>query len=279
MAKRPDEQYERVKMKDLNPEEDDDDWGNDVPRPSDIDETNLDDSELGDTTISNDSEMDVTVINTDIDDITEDEFEEKRLWGLRNVFFEITGVPIEAKDNESLFSKSRILIGKRGFKTLWYDGEKIYYKTKGPFSKWTVYTKFALRNPMEAEFEKAKENYKVSARKQINEEAGVNVPEDVSKSIRMNVFRDLSDERLNDDEPKIATTSVDSELPTSIASKIGTVDVEKLQVRLRTLEKVIDDQQKFFMKSTGFLMSLELETLMTMSYHQKNKKLMIFGKS
>ena len=260
MAERPDE---RVEMRDVDPDQDDD-YDNDPPRPG-YQETNLD--ETGDVTIDEGLSMDDTISTADIDNMSQDDMEKMRQSGLKNVFLEITGEPIEPSDNESLFSKTKVTVGKKGFKTLWYDGEKIFYKSKGIFSKWTVYTKFALRNPMEAEFEKAKENYKVTSRSQINEAAGVNVAEDASEDVRQNVIDDLryqgDPEVLISDEP--TTTSVASvafydteeNVPTSSVSKqTSYVDVEKLQARLRTLEKVIDDQEKNFYKKHRVLNEL-----------------------
>ena len=246
MADRPDE---KVEMKDLDPNQDDDGWDNDPPRPQ-YQETNLD--EPGDITIDEGLSMDDTIPSMEFENMSEDDLEKMKQKGLENVFLEITGEPIEVKDNENLFKKSKITLGRKGHKTLWYDGKKIYYKTKGEYSKWTEYVNIALRNPMTAEFEKAKKNYEVSARKQTNDIAGVNLPKEISEDVIKNVLTEMFDELdLNTEFETVGTQAVDD---TSTQTK--SINVEKLQARLRTLDKIIDSQEKNFYKKHRVLNEL-----------------------
>ena len=185
MAERPDEQDERIPMRNLDPDQD---YDYDQPQ---YQETNLDDP-LDETIVTDDTGVDITV--STISNISEDEVENMRLRGLRNVFLEITGVPIESKDNESLFKKTKITIGPTGHKIIWYDGKKIYYKTKGEYTKWTEYVNITHRNPMESEFEKARESYMTSVRKQTNDIAGVNLPKEISVDVIKNVLTEMFDD-------------------------------------------------------------------------------------
>ena len=122
------QRQERVEMQDLDPDQDDD-HDNDPPRPE-YQETNLDDTGVGDVTVDEGLNMDDTIPTTDIDNMSEDDLENMRQRGLKSVFLEITGEPIEPSDNQDLFSKSKVTIRKRGFKTLWYDGEKSTTRAK-----------------------------------------------------------------------------------------------------------------------------------------------------
>ena len=172
----------------------------------------------------------------------------KRWKTLREVFNEIIGAPIRKKDNDKLFEKSIIRTRESGHKELWYDGKRIYYKNRGEGSKWTLYSSLKS-NPMTAEFEKAKKKYEKSATKQTNDAAGVNLPEEISVDVIRNVLTEMYDDL--DLDTEFVTLGTQAGFDTRRAGTLTEdISVEKLQGRLRTLEKIISSQRKnFIMKS------------------------------
>ena len=181
----------------------------------------------------------------------------KRWETLRDVFREITKVPIRKGDNDRLFEKSVVKTKRSGHKELWYDGKKIYYKIRGKNTKWTEYAEFkkGLENPMLVEFEKAKEKFNNSPRAQVHKAAGVDISaETIDDKIR-NVLYDLG----GDLPEKFMEQETDTVTPPT--EKTKTVDVEKLQARLRTQETVIGDMKENIRKKDYELNKLRLESV------------------
>ena len=116
------------------------------------------------------------------------------------------------------------------------------YEGKGSNNDWSVKNN---SDPFLKLVDEAKKVYEGSSTKQVDDAAGVNLPEDISEDIIRNVIY-----RLGGDLPEEFMTP-----PSEIGTQTGTrttnvetqaslVDVEKLQNELRTKEKVISDMKK-----------------------------------
>ena len=92
---------------------------------------------------------------------------------------------------------------------------------------------------MTVEIEKAKEKFSKSTRAQVKKAAGVDLSADVIEDIIRNVM-----ESLRVDTEQVETQTETTKFESVNTQTEGTVDVEKLQARVRTQEKVIEDQER-----------------------------------
>ena len=262
----PDQRQEEVKMQDLNLERDDDYDNYRPPRPG----GNMETTDFGGT--PQDPGVD-EIFSTGPAPSAEDTYEIKRN-RLKAIFENIIGEPIITSHlDEKLFKRCTIDEPNRnGHTRLRYDGREIYHRN-GWNADWVEYRSVTF-NPILSELRTGQERYKTSATKQVDDAAGVRLPEDVSESIRMSVLRDLSDARDDDGGTKVTTTSMDSGYPTSttfsefsdvgtqvgtetrgvgtqvgtetrgVGTQVGTVDIEKLQAEIISKETVIKSQEK-----------------------------------
>ena len=93
------------------------------------------------------------------------------------------------------------------------------------------------------EVKKAKEKFDNSPRKQVYEQAGVDISAEIIDDIIRNV---IYDSVVDTDRTEIPTTSQASREQDDLQERLKakTVDVEKLQARIRTQENVIEGQER-----------------------------------
>lgn len=253
MAEKPDEQYE---MRDMNPEEQDDDYDEGF---DDYDETSftdypnfsvntriLFDYDTGENFYWNDGEK--VPLTGKVKNLS------RRLTSrLSNALSKIFKFKVLKKNNPRLFKNSRLRIRQDGYKTLEYKEKnewKVIYTRQSSEDPWVLKNEFVVNNPMESEVSIAKEKYDQSVTKQVDEIADVEspdgvpgVPEEVSDDVIRNVLYQI----ISDTSEALESENIDWDTPTVEPTPTET-DISELQSRLQTLESVNETLKRNFEK-------------------------------
>ena len=191
-----------IEMRDMNREreEEEDEEGEEDTNLDDIDDDNDDLTDPLDTDDTGGqagvSKADLITDNTYVETPVTTPMQAKRMgtFGLRRVFEEITGKPLRKMDNPKLFENTEIIIReKTGFARVEYKGKKVFYK-RGREGIWRTYEPYTMSdNPITSEVEIGNKNYIESFAKNIEDEAGVVLENDISRDVRKNIDSNLKD--------------------------------------------------------------------------------------
>ena len=145
-----------------------------------------------------------------------------------------------------MFRNTRLRIRQDGYETLEFKEKnvwKIIYTRQSRLQDWELKDEFAVNNPLQNDVNIANEKYDQSTTKQVDDISGVDIDEQVSDEIIENVLSQMLDD-INQTVTPTTSEAVSEQDSLQKRLKTKTVDVEKLHARLRTLEKVNEDQRK-----------------------------------